>query len=57
MKFLVLAVALLLAACADEGAHHATTPGSPDDPNAPTVQRPYSSVMAGTVDHGLGDRP
>jgi hypothetical protein len=57
MKRLVLAAALLLAACADDGAHHATTPGGPDDPSAPTLQRPYSSVLAGTVDHGVGEQP
>jgi hypothetical protein len=58
MKVLVLvAAAMLLAACADDAMHHAATPGGPDDPNVPTVQRPYSSVMAGTVDHGLGEQP
>lgn len=58
MKRVVLATLLaLLSACADKPLPTLTPSPGPDDRAAPTADRPYRPVMAGTVSHGIGDRP
>jgi len=58
MKQLLLAALLaLLAACADKPLPATVPSPGPDDPAAPPADRPYRPVMAGTVWHGVGDRP
>jgi type IV pilus biogenesis protein CpaD/CtpE len=58
MKRVVLATLLaLLAACADKPLPTVMPSPGPDDQAAPTADRPYRPVMAGTVSHGIGDRP
>ncbi len=56
MRFVLVAVMALLSACGDS-APPPLPPGGPDDSAAPAAQRPYRPVMAGTVSHGIGDRP
>lgn len=58
MKRVVLATLLaLLSACADKPLPTLMPSPGPDDQAAPTADRPYRPVMAGTVSHGVGDRP
>jgi len=58
MKHLLLAALLaLLAACTDKPLPTPVATPGPDDPAAPAADRPYRPVMAGTVWHGVGDRP
>ena len=55
--FLVLFVGLL-AACSNSAPLPAVSaPPNPDDATAPAADRPYRPVMAGTINHGIGDRP
>ena len=55
---LVAALVALLAACANgTPLPDVTASANPDDPKAAVGERPYRPVMAGTVDHGIGDRP
>jgi len=57
-QFLLATLLALLSACADEPPpHHAASSQGPDNPAAPATDRPYRPVMAGTVWHGVGDRP
>jgi hypothetical protein len=60
MKAVVLISALLglLAACSRSAPlPDVSMPGGPDDPTAAVVDHPYRPILAGTVDHGIGDRP
>ena len=50
------AMLALLSACSDSPPP-ALPPGGPDDSAAPSAHRPYQPVMAGTVMHGIGERP
>ena len=55
---LVAALVALLAACSNSTPlPDVNASPNPDDPAAPAVQRSYRPVMAGTVHHGIGDRP
>jgi hypothetical protein len=54
--FILVAVLALLAACGDSPPPPLPA-GGPDDATAPSANRPYQPVMAGTVSHGVGDRP
>jgi hypothetical protein len=56
-KLLLFAMLMAaLAACGDSPSP--TLPaGGPDDAAAPSANRPYRPVMAGTVSHGIGDQP
>ena len=57
MRLVSLLLLALLAAC-DQGPLPAVSSSpSPDDSAAPVASRPYRPVMAGTVDHGVGERP
>jgi len=56
-RLLSLLLLTLLAACDQGPLPLSTTSAGPEDPAAATANRPYRPVMAGTVDHGLGDRP
>ena len=57
MKRLVLmAILALLSACGDSPPPP-LPPGGPDDSAVVSAQRSYRPVMAGTVSHGIGDRP
>jgi hypothetical protein len=48
----------LLAACSNSAPPPSvTTLLDPDDAAAPVTDRPYRPIMAGTVYHGIGDRP
>ena len=53
---LLIMLMALLAACGDSPSPPLPS-GGPDDAAAPTANRPYRPVMAGTVSHGVGDRP
>lgn len=53
----VAAVIVLLSGCSDKPLPTTVTSPGPDDPAAPSADRPYRPVMAGTAWHGLGDRP
>lgn len=56
-RWLLLALLSLLAAC-DQGTLPAiTSQPSPDDPAAPVADRAYRPVMAGTINHGVGEPP
>jgi hypothetical protein len=56
-KFLLFATLMaLLAACGDSPPPPLPS-GGPDDAAAPTANRLYRPVMAGTAWHGVGDRP
>lgn len=55
-RFVLVAVLALLSACGDSPPPP-LTPGGPEDSAAPSADRPYRPVMAGTVSHGIGDRP
>ena len=56
-KFLLLATLMaLLVACGDSPPPPLPA-GGPEDSAAPNAHRTYRPVMAGTVWHGLGDRP
>ncbi len=58
MKLLLFVTILgLLAACSTTSPLPTVSISNPDDPAAPAADRPYRAVMAGTVDHGIGDRP
>ena len=59
MKRLLLALLLgLLAACSNSAPLPTVSASShPDDATAPAADSPYRPVMAGTVYHGIGDRP
>ena len=58
MKRTVLAALIaMLSACSDKPLPVLTPSPSPDDQAAPSADRPYRPVMAGTVWHGVGDRP
>ena len=60
MKAVVLLSALLglLAACSRSvPLPEVSVPRGPDDPAAVAVDHPYRPILAGTVDHGIGDRP
>jgi hypothetical protein len=59
VRFVLLALLFgLLAACNNSAPLPAvSTPPNPDDAAAPAADRPYRPVMAGTVNHGIGDRP
>ena len=55
---LVAALVALLAACSNSTPlPDVNASANPDDPKAAVGERPYRPVMAGTVDHGIGDRP
>jgi hypothetical protein len=55
---LLTALLALLAACANSTPLPGVTASpNPDDPKAPVGDRPNRPVMAGTVHHGIGDRP
>jgi len=47
----------LLAACSDKPLPVVVPSPGPDDQAAPAADRPYRPVMAGTVWHGVGDKP
>jgi hypothetical protein len=55
-SFLLATLMALLAACGDSPPPPLPS-GGPDDAAAPATNRPYRPVMAGTVAHGVGDRP
>lgn len=59
MRIALLALLLgLLAACSNSAPLPAVSiPPNPDDAAAPAADRPYRPVMAGTINHGIGDRP
>jgi hypothetical protein len=58
MKHTLFAALLaLLSSCADKPLPTLMPSPGPDDQAAPSADRPYRPVMAGTVWHGLGDRP
>ena len=59
MRVLLLTALLALLAACDNSTPLPTVSASPnpDDPAAPAAQRPHRPVMAGTVHHGIGDRP
>lgn len=55
---LVSAVLLAsLAACSDKPLPVLAPSPGPEDQAAPSADRPYRPVMAGTVWHSVGDRP
>jgi hypothetical protein len=58
MTRLVSLLLLMLVGACDQAPPPAvsSSPG-PDDAGAPSTDRPYRPVMAGTVDHGIGERP
>jgi hypothetical protein len=56
-RVVVATLLALLSACADKPLPTVMPSPGPDDQAAPTADRPYRSVMAGTVSHGIGDRP
>ncbi len=47
----------MLSACGDKPLPDSIPSPGPDDQAAPSADRPYRPVMAGTVWHGVGDRP
>ena len=51
------ACVLALAACSDKPLPVVVPSPGPDDQAAPAADRPYRPVMAGTVWHGVGDKP
>jgi hypothetical protein len=54
----VAALVALLAACSNSTPlPDVNASANPDDPTAAAGERPYRPVMAGTVHHGIGDRP
>ena len=55
-RLALLAIMVLLSACGDSPPLP-LSPGGPEDSAAPSAHRPYRPVMAGTVAHGIGDRP
>ncbi|WIM09192.1 hypothetical protein [Enhydrobacter sp.] len=59
MRIVVLAALLALLAACGNGPSLPTVSAfpNPDDPAAPAAAQPYRPVMAGTVYHGIGDRP
>jgi hypothetical protein len=57
LLLLALPLLALLAACDQSPLPTVGTSPGPDDPAAPSARRPYRSVMAGTADHGVGERP
>jgi hypothetical protein len=58
MRRIVLAMLFaLLAACSDKPLPIVVPAPGPDDQAAPAADRPYRPVMAGTVWHGVGDKP
>jgi len=58
MKRTVLAALIaMLSACSDKPLPVLVPSPGPDDQAAPSADRPYHPVMAGTVWHGVGDRP
>jgi hypothetical protein len=58
MKHLALTLLLaLLSACSDVPPPALVPSPDPADPAAPSADLPYRPVMAGTVSHGVGDRP
>lgn len=56
-RFLVILVSLLVAACTDKPLPSLAPSPDPYDAAGPSADIPYRSVMAGTVFHGVGDRP
>ena len=54
---LLVSLLTLLSACADKPLPTLIPSPGPDDKAAPTADRPYRPVMAGTVWHSVGDRP
>ena len=55
---LLMALLALLAACANgTPLPDVNASPNPDDPAAAAARRSYRPVMAGTVHHGIGDRP
>ena len=59
MRVLLLTALLALLAACDNSTPlpDVNASANPDDPKAPVGERPYRPVMAGTVHHGIGDRP
>jgi hypothetical protein len=57
MRVVLVTLLALLSACADKPLPTVMPSPGPDDQAAPTADRPYRPVMAGTVSHGIGDRP
>lgn len=58
MKRIVLAILFaMLSACTDKPLPELAPSPGPDDQAAPSADRPYRPVMAGTAWHGVGDRP
>jgi hypothetical protein len=55
-RSMLVAILALLSACGDSPPSPLPS-GGPDDSAAPSGHRPYRPVMAGTVSHGIGDRP
>jgi hypothetical protein len=55
-RFVLVAVMALLSACGDSPPPQLPS-GGPEDSASPSAQRPYRPVMAGTVPHGIGERP
>jgi hypothetical protein len=56
-RVVLLALLALLAACDDARLPVSTLSPGPEDAGAPSADRPYRPVMAGTVYHGVGERP
>ena len=56
-KLTLLLLALLLAACSASPPPSLSNTTGPEDPSAPSAQTPYRTVLAGTANHGIGDRP
>lgn len=57
MRVVLATLLALLSACADKPLPMVMPPPGPDDQAAPAADRPYLPVMAGTVSHGVGDKP
>jgi hypothetical protein len=58
MKHLALTLLLaLLSACSEVPPPSLAPSPDPADPAGPSADLPYRPVMAGTVSHGVGDRP
>lgn len=57
MRVVLATLLALLSACADKPLPMVMPSPGPDDQAAPAADRPYRPVMAGTVSHGVGDKP
>ena len=53
----LLFLLMVVGACDQAPLPAVTSSPGPDDAAAPSTGRPYRPVMAGTVDHGIGERP